>query len=43
MDGFTVYSGFKIVTIPQDQGVKEEDFSINFLLVCEWNVLMERV
>ena len=25
-----VYSGLKTVTIPQDQGVKEGDFSISF-------------
>ena len=30
MGGFTVYSGLKTVTIPQDQDVKEGDFSINF-------------
>ena len=35
MGGFTVYSGLKTVTIPQDQDVKEEDFFINFLFVSE--------
>ena len=43
MAGFTVYSGLKTVTIPQDQDVKEGDFSINFLLVSESNVFRERV
>ena len=43
MGGFTVHSGRKSVTIPQDKYVKEGDFSINFLLVSEWNVLVERV
>ena len=43
MGGFTVYSGLKTVTIPQDQDVKEGDLSINFLLLNEWNVLVERV
>ena len=42
MDRFVVYSGLKTVTIPQDQDVKEGDFSINFLFVSEWNVLVER-
>lgn len=41
MDGFTVYSGLKTVTIPQD--VKEGDFFINFLPISEWNVPVERV
>ena len=41
--GCTVYSGLKTVTIPQDQDVMEGDFSINFLLLSEWNVLVERV
>ena len=41
--GFTVYSGLKTVNIPQDQDVKEGDFSISFLLVSEWNVLVEQV
>ena len=43
MGGFTVYSGLKTVTIPQDQDAKEGDSSINFLLVSESNVLVERV
>ena len=43
MGGFTVYSGLKTVTIPQDQDVKEGDFSINFSLVSERNVPVERV
>ena len=43
MGGFTVYSGLKAVTIPQDHDVKEGDFPINFLLVSEWNVPVERV
>ena len=42
MGGFTVYSGFKTVTTPQDQDVKEGDFSISFLLVSERNVPVER-
>ena len=35
MGGFTVYDGLKTVAIPQDQDIKEGDFSINFLLVSE--------
>ena len=38
MGGFTVYDGLKTVAIPQDQDIKEGDFSINFLLVSEWNI-----
>ena len=38
MGGFSVYSGLKTVTIPQDQDVKKGDFFINFLLISEWNV-----
>ena len=38
-----MYSCLKYVTIPQNQDVKEEDFPINFLLVSEWDVPMERV
>ena len=30
-------------TIPQDQDFKEGDFSINLLLVSEWNVPLERI
>ena len=35
MGGFTVYGGFKTVTIPQDQDVTEGVFSLNFLLVSK--------
>ena len=35
MGGFKDYNGLKTVTIPQDQDVKEINFSINFLLVSE--------
>ena len=38
-----VYSALKTVTIPQYQDVKEGDFSINYLLVSEWNVPIEQV
>ena len=38
-----MHSGPETVTIPQDQHVKEGDFSINFLLVNERNVRVERV
>ena len=39
----TVYSALKTVTIPQYEDVKEGDFSINFLLLSEWNVPVEQV
>ena len=43
MGGFTVCSGPKTVAIPQDQHVKEGDFSISFLLVNQRKVLVERI
>ena len=39
MGGFMVYIGLKTVTIPQDKDLKEGDF----LLLSEWNVLVEQV
>ena len=42
MGGFTLYSGLKTVTVPQDQDVNEGDFSNVFFLVSEWNAPVER-
>ena len=39
MGGFMVFSD----SISQDQDFKEENFSINSLLVSEWNVPVKRI
>ena len=41
MDGFTVYSGLKTLTSPQD--VKDGDFFVSFLPISERNVPVDEL